>query len=101
MTMPIRLKRIMPLAAVVMLAAINGGAATEQPAAEMKAKARALVQACHADYQHFCADVQPGGGRVLACLGTHSADLTQGCRDVLPAAEALKTRASQAGVLPN
>ncbi|GGP25633.1 alpha/beta hydrolase fold domain-containing protein [Silvimonas amylolytica] len=42
-----------------------------------------LVQACSADYQSFCQDVKPGGGRVVACLRKHLAELTNSCRDTL------------------
>jgi len=39
--------------------------------------------ACKADQAKYCADVKPGGGRVVDCLAGHKADLADGCRKVL------------------
>jgi hypothetical protein len=66
--------------------------AADTPAAspEMKKQAYAIAQACHADMQRFCADVESGGGRKLACLKQHTADLAPGCRDALPKGDAMK-----------
>ncbi len=38
---------------------------------------------CTADVQSLCADVKPGGGRVLACLQSHVGDLSVGCSTIL------------------
>ena len=62
---------------------------------EMKKQAYALAQACRADAQRLCADVESGGGRKLACLKQHTADLGPACRDALPKADAMTQ-----GVLP-
>lgn len=93
--------RIAPLVAVLALATSSAGLAAEQPSPDMKAKARAVVRACYGDYQRFCAEVKPGGGRVLACLGNHGAELSAECRNVLPGGEAFtKNGAAQPGVRP-
>jgi hypothetical protein len=34
---------------------------------------------CTAEVRTFCADVQPGGGRILQCLKTHEAKLSPAC----------------------
>jgi hypothetical protein len=39
--------------------------------------------ACHADADRLCADVEKGGGRVLACLKEHAADLAPACQDAI------------------
>jgi hypothetical protein len=36
-------------------------------------------QACAADVEKLCAEVQPGAGRIAFCLGTHAAELSPGC----------------------
>ena len=46
----------------------------------------ALRAACMGDAKKFCADVQPGGGRILQCLHAREKELTSGCRDTLAAA---------------
>lgn len=37
--------------------------------------------ACHADVQKFCKGVQPGGGRIAACLKTHESELSPECKE--------------------
>lgn len=46
---------------------------------------------CVADVKQFCPDVQPGSGRVGACLRQNEARLSAACRDRL-SADALKAR---------
>ena len=38
---------------------------------------------CATDVRSLCADVKPGGGRVLACLQSHVGDLSVGCSTIL------------------
>lgn len=40
-------------------------------------------QACGADYQKSCANVQPGGGRVLNCLREHDDALSASCQQMI------------------
>jgi hypothetical protein len=44
----------------------------------------ALKKACRDDYQHLCNGVMPGGGRILACLRSHSSELSPACAAALP-----------------
>jgi hypothetical protein len=41
-------------------------------------------QACRADARKLCASTQPGGGRMLACLQEHEAELSSDCKAALP-----------------
>lgn len=38
--------------------------------------------ACRDDQQRLCADVKPGGGRIMECMRSHLADLSDACRAV-------------------
>ena len=38
-------------------------------------------QACAPDIGKFCADVVPGGGRLIKCLSPHFEELTPACRE--------------------
>jgi len=48
------------------------------------APAAQAASACRADIKTHCRDVQPGGGRAIACLQAHEAELTPDCRAELP-----------------
>jgi len=39
--------------------------------------------ACRDDIDRLCAGVQPGGGRILACLRDHTADVSPGCHEMM------------------
>lgn len=39
-----------------------------------------LAEACRADVDKYCKDVEPGGGRVHACLRHQTAFLSDACR---------------------
>lgn len=43
---------------------------------------------CESDYKKFCAATIPGGGRILACMRSNSARLTDACRAALNDAKA-------------
>ncbi len=40
---------------------------------------------CKADFDRLCGDVQPGQGRIKACLKEHKDELSQECKDFLAA----------------
>jgi hypothetical protein len=82
------------------LASLNGGNAAQPPAqpaapppppVSRRQEAVLLRRDCGPDYRHYCADVQPGGGRAIACLIAHDTSLSQQCRSALLAAR--ETRA--------
>lgn len=45
-----------------------------------RAAAQAAARACRADVSRLCKGVQPGQGRVLACLREHREELSEACR---------------------
>jgi Cysteine rich repeat len=44
---------------------------------------QAIQQACAADYQSLCSGVQPGGGRIIACLQQNAAKLSPPCQKAM------------------
>ncbi len=48
---------------------------------------QAIKQACEADYKTFCTGVQPGGGRIIACLRQNFDELSPSCQHALTAAK--------------
>lgn len=79
-----------PFAGLLALALLvaAGTVAEAQTASPNRAAARAAFMACRSDLGTYCANVEPGGGRILACMKTHEADLSQDCRDALAKAAA-------------
>jgi hypothetical protein len=43
----------------------------------------AILRACAAEHQALCADVPPGGGRIVECLAANGAALSPGCRGAI------------------
>ncbi len=43
-------------------------------------RVRELSDACRPDAARLCRGIPPGGGRILACLKSHEADLSPACR---------------------
>ena len=41
---------------------------------------REFLQACKTDLDQYCAAVEPGGGRVLACLSRHQLEVSRPCQ---------------------
>ena len=46
---------------------------------------QAVRQACAADFAKACAEVQPGEGRVMACVREHFGELSASCQNALMA----------------
>lgn len=44
-------------------------------------------EACSGDFGKYCKGTVPGGGRIIACLARHNAELTPACQKVLAEAE--------------
>ena len=67
----------MVLSAFCLALGLSAGVAFAQTAAER--------EACQADFEKYCAGVQPGGGRVVECLSKHLNQLTPQCKTVVEA----------------
>ncbi len=51
---------------------------------------------CRADAAKFCKGIKPGGGRIIACLKAHEADLSAECREKGVAAKGKVNELAQA-----
>ena len=55
-------------------------AATAAQSARAQDQLAAIRAACAEDAQKLCAGVQPGGGRIIACLKEHKDSLSDRCK---------------------
>ena len=68
-------------------AAAPGAAVARRPGpAARQAEARAIGQACRADYRVHCAGIPPGGSASIACLKRNARTLSRGCLQALVSA---------------
>jgi hypothetical protein len=68
-------------------AATPGAAAARKSGpAQRQAEARAIGQACRADYRVHCAGIPPGGSASIACLKRNARTLSRGCLQALVSA---------------
>jgi len=81
--------RILP--ALVVCCAAAAAAFADEPAA-----LAVLRAGCAADAQQFCANVPPGGGRILACLRDHKDELSDQCKQAAVKAQALSRNSAPA-----
>lgn len=73
------LKTVFAISAIVLLSATS-----------KIAQQRAVAKECAADVKSQCASVQPGEGRIRACIKSHFKDLSEPCQAVLVKAAAGK-----------
>jgi hypothetical protein len=50
---------------------------------ERRKEMHAGMEACKADKEKFCKDVEMGGGKMKECMKSHEAELSAGCRDMM------------------
>ena len=50
-------------------------------------RAAEVRAACEGDAQKLCPAVQPGGGRIIACLKQHKEEVSDGCKQAIAKAK--------------
>jgi hypothetical protein len=73
------------LFSLCLAATAQSAMADEPPTAPSPQPANPVHAACAADIQKLCADVQPGGGRIIACLRQHRDEVSDGCKQAMKA----------------
>jgi hypothetical protein len=54
-----------------------------QPTPAQQKPMQEVRAACQADVQKLCSSVQPGGGRIIACLKEHKEEVSDGCKQAI------------------
>jgi hypothetical protein len=54
-----------------------------EPPSRLDGEMEALRTYCRADVERLCPKVQPGGGRIKACLMEHKNEMSVGCAKAL------------------
>ena len=65
------------------------GAIVLVSATSAMAQQRGVIRDCAADVRAACGGVQPGAGRIRACISLHLKDLTPTCQTILVRAAAI------------
>ncbi len=53
-------------------------------------------RACAADIKQVCSGIQPGGGRIVACLNQNADKVSQPCKDAMAKAKTARQNKSSA-----
>jgi hypothetical protein len=59
------------------------GVADAPAKAGVRAGGHGAMKACKPDRDKYCAGIEKGGGRVMACMKEHAAELSPGCKSAL------------------
>jgi len=82
---------INPIVACTLLILVAGSVtASAQNAGAGRQRIASLREVCSADFARLCNGVQPGGGRIKACIKSHQSELSDGCRKALSHAKQSK-----------
>ncbi|MBS7553074.1 hypothetical protein KHC23_05350 [Ancylobacter dichloromethanicus] len=74
---------------VLVFSAIAGAAFSQNLS---RAQMQSVRSACAADIKVACPGVQPGGGRIIACIKANPDKISQPCMDALVAAKAMQAQ---------
>ena len=68
------------LRSIAVAALLSIGVASAADAPPSKGDRRAAAEACRADAERLCANVEKGGGRRMMCLREHESQLSPACK---------------------
>lgn len=65
-------------------------------AGKIKVAMQGIAEACHEDYDKFCADIKPGRGAVVKCMQKHRDELSEKCqKEVVQARQSKKVQEAE------
>lgn len=75
---------------ILVVGSVTASAQNGPDAGARRQRIASLREVCSADFSRLCNGVQPGGGRIKACIKSHGAELSDGCREALSHAKKSK-----------
>ena len=69
---------------------VRGSTVLHESVAQMKELLKEVHRACEEDIHFLCDGIQPGGGRIAACLKQSATEVSPGCKAAIGAAKAAK-----------
>jgi hypothetical protein len=74
------MRKLLLTTSIGLLAVAQGASAQGQAASPNPQAVAAARASCAGDLQRLCPGVQPGGGRLIACLKQHKDEVSDGCK---------------------
>jgi hypothetical protein len=71
------------LLATRILLAVSAPAAAQTPPQMTPEQRQAIGTACRSDIQKLCSGIQPGGGRIAACMREKMSEASPPCREAM------------------
>jgi hypothetical protein len=90
--------RVFFFVAAAVLAVVSGGPPLYAQSSPAQGAANDARAACAQDAQKLCANVQPGGGRIIACLKQHQDQVSDSCKQAI--AKAMQSSNGGAAAAP-
>jgi len=81
-----------PIRTIASVAMVSLSALSAARAADAPAPAGPLAEACAQDVRALCPSIEPGEGRVLACLKEHRTKVSAACKAAVKAQRAERKR---------
>jgi len=75
---------------ILVATSVTASAQNGPDAGARRQQIASLREVCSADFARLCNGVQPGGGRIKACIKSHQSELSDGCRKALSHAKQSK-----------
>lgn len=85
------------LSIIVVLGTVAMPALAQTAPMTLTPEMRAAMETCRPDVERLCPGVQPGDGRIMACMREHRREIGQPCRSALLTAAAAREDATGGG----
>ena len=85
------------VAVIGLLGVLTASPAFAQTPRTLTPEMRAALETCRPDIERLCPGVQPGDGRIMACMREHRTEISQACRSAMLSAAQSRTATTGGG----